>query len=221
MRHPHGLRAGAGRALPQAIGEFYEGGYFAGYISHTADGVATHGLIVAPRATGATGTGYPLTTNLALKTSNTATPGTTSPFDGEANTAAMIAAGAAAHPAAQFCNNLNIGGYTDWYLPARFELEISYYNLKPNTNANTTSWGVNDYSVPKRTSNYTAGNPAQTSVLAFQSGGGEEFALGYHYTSTEESAIYGWRADFSQGVQNGGAFKTTTACVRAFRRFAL
>ena len=43
---------------PAVIGEPFGGGYFAGYISHTADGNATHALIVAPRATGATGSGY-------------------------------------------------------------------------------------------------------------------------------------------------------------------
>jgi hypothetical protein len=69
--------------------------------AHTADGNPTHALIVAPRATGATGTGYTLTTNLAWKTANTTTAGTTSSFDGAANTAAMVTAGIANHPAAQ------------------------------------------------------------------------------------------------------------------------
>lgn len=50
--------------VPVNIGDAYQGGYFAGYISHTADGNPTHALIVAPRATGATGSSYTLTTNL-------------------------------------------------------------------------------------------------------------------------------------------------------------
>lgn len=212
--------AGAGASLPE-IGEFYEGGYFAGYISHTADGVATHGLIVAPRATGATGTGYTLTTNLQWKTSNTTTANTTSPFDGAANTAAMIAAGAAAHPAAQFCNNLTIGGFSDWYLPARYELDIAYFNLKPTTNSNNTSWGINDYSVPKRTSNYTAGTPAQTSIAAFQSGGGEDFVNGGHWSSTEASASSAWELYFFSGHQGFNGKDGTLDRVRAFRKFAL
>jgi hypothetical protein len=49
--------------FPAVIGEPFGGGFFAGYISHTADGNPTHALIVAPRETGATGTGYTLTTN--------------------------------------------------------------------------------------------------------------------------------------------------------------
>jgi hypothetical protein len=49
--------------FPAVIGEPFGGGFFAGYISHTADGNPTHALIVAPRETGATGSGYTLTTN--------------------------------------------------------------------------------------------------------------------------------------------------------------
>jgi hypothetical protein len=109
--------------------------FFAGYISHTANSVATHALIVAPAATGASGTGYTITTNLQWKTTNTTTAGTTSSFDGAANSANM---NNASHPAAQFCEGLSIGGYTDWYLPARYELEIAYYNLKPTTGSNNT-----------------------------------------------------------------------------------
>jgi hypothetical protein len=149
MRHPHGLRAAA--AAGPAIGAAYEGGFFAGYISHTDDGVATHALIVAPAATGATGTGYTLTTNKQWKTTNTTTAGTTSPFDGAANSANM---NNASHPAAQFCEGLSIGGYSDWYLPARYELDIAYDNLKP-TNCEQQHFhvGINPYSVPERTVN--------------------------------------------------------------------
>ena len=105
--------------IPVEIGEAWGGGYFAGYISHTANGSPTHALIVAPRATGATGTGYTLTTDLAWKTTNTATAGSVSLFDGAANTVAMVAAGITNHPAANFCVGLSISGFTDWYLPAR------------------------------------------------------------------------------------------------------
>jgi hypothetical protein len=44
----------------------------------------------------------------------------------------MVTAGIDDHPAAQFCVNLSIGGFTDWYLPARYELDIAYFNLKPS-----------------------------------------------------------------------------------------
>ena len=205
--------------IPAVIGEPFGGGYFAGYISHTADGNPTHALIVAPRATGATGTGYTLTTMLAWKTSNTTTAGTTSDFDGAANTAAMVTAGIANHPAAQFCKNLSIGGFTDWYLPSRYELDIAYFNLKPGTTANNTGWGTNIYAVPQRNSNWTAAYPTQTSITAFNTSA-EAFAADFHWSSTEGGANDAWLLLFSTGFQVITS-KTNTVRVRAFRRIAL
>ena len=221
MRHPHGLRAAAAAGLP-AIGAAYQGGFFAGAISHTANGVATHLLIVAPAATGATGVGYTLATDKKWKTSDTTTAGTTSTFNGAANTAAMVTAGIANHPAAQFCTGLSIGGYTDWYLPARDELEIAYYNLKPTTDSNNTSYGINAYSVPARGSNYTAGTPAQTTVTAFRTGNSQAFVADPHWSSTELSSPDAWDLSFSNGKQFSTIFgKTTSIRVRAFRKVAV
>ena len=205
--------------IPAVIGEAFGGGYFAGYISHTANGNPTHALIVAPRATGATGTGYTLTTNLAWKTAATTTAGTTSPFDGAANTAAMVTAGIADHPAAEFCVNLSIGGHTDWYLPSPLELDIAYFNLKPGTQPNSTLVGTNIYAIPQRNSNYTAGYPTQTSLTAFNTTA-EAFVADFHWSSTEYNATFGWGLFFNNGNQ---AFSTKTLGfrVRAFRRIAL
>ena len=204
--------------IPAVIGEPFGGGYFAGYISHTADGNPTHALIVAPRATGATGTGYTLTTNLAWKTTNTTTTGTTSSFDGAANTAAMVTAGIANHPAANFCVELSIGGYSDWYLPSRLEQEIAYFNLKPSTDSNVTTVGANIYSVPKRDQNYTAQYPPQTYVTLFSTT--EAYVAQNHWSSTELTST-----NASYGSHLTGALvslaKTTTIRVRAFRRIAL
>jgi hypothetical protein len=219
MRHPHGLRAAAGNqgiVLP-AIGAAFEGGFFAGTISHTANGVATHALIVAPEATGASGTGYTITTNLQWKTTDTTTAGTTSSFDGAANSANM---NNASHPAAQFCEGLSIGGYTDWYLPARYELEIAYYNLKPTTGSNNTSHGINAYSVPARGSNYTAGTPARTTVTAFRTGNSEAFVADGHWSSTQVSSGRAWALYFDSGFQNDVS-KGDGIRVRAFRKLAL
>jgi hypothetical protein len=205
--------------IPAVIGEPFGGGYFAGYISHTADGNPTHALIVAPRATGATGANYTLTTSLAWKTATTTTAGTTSSFDGAANTAAMVTAGIADHPAAEFCVNLSIGGFTDWYLPSRYELDIAYFNLKPSTQANNTSWGTNIYAVPQRNSNWTAAYPTQTSITAFNTST-EAFVAGNHWSSTEDNAAGGWTLTFTNGGQVSSG-KTLSNRVRAFRKLAL
>jgi hypothetical protein len=211
--------------IPAVIGESFGGGYFAGYISHTADGNPTHALIVAPRLEGATGTGYTLTTLLNWKTTNTGTANTLSDFDGAANTAAMVTAGIADHPAANFCKNLSIGGFSDWYLPARYELDIAYFNLKPGTGANDTAWGSNPYSVPRRNSNYTLTYPAQTALTAFNTTA-EAFVAGNHWASTEFAGIpeRAWWVDFTSGFQTGPNKTQASASfirTRAFRRIAL
>ena len=205
--------------FPAVIGEEFGGGYFAGYISHTADGNPTHALIVAPKETGATGTGYTLTTDLAWKTATTATAGTTSDFDGAVNTAAMVTAGIADHPAAEFCVNLSIGGFTDWYLPSRYELDIAYFNLKPSTAANSTSWGVNIYSVPERNINNTTTYPTQTPLTAFNTSA-EAFVAANHWSSTENAANDAFSLNLTSGIQSD-PFKAGTNRVRAFRRIAL
>ena len=200
------------------IGDAYQGGFFVGYISHTADGVATHGLIAAPRASGNNGQA-----TLQWKTTDTLTAGTTSDFDGAINSANM---NNASHPAAQYCEGLSIGGYSDWYMPARYELDIAYQNLKPTTDDNDTSWGINPYSVPERTVNRTAGAPAQTSIAAFQAGGAEFFSSPPHWSSTQFSATGAWYMFFNidgiAGLQ-ASQVKTDTVnfTVRAFRKFTL
>jgi hypothetical protein len=203
---------------PANIGLPVGGGYFAGLISHTANGNPTHALIVAPRESGATGPNYPLTTSLSWKTETTATTGTNSPFDGAANTAAMVAAGINNHPAAKFCVDLSIGGLTDWYLPSRFELDIAYFNLKPSTAANNISWGANIYSVPPK-SNNTSSIPAQTGVANFNTSF-QAFTPLTHRSSTEAAATTAWILNMGAGFQSADN-KLTVGAVRAFRRIAL
>jgi hypothetical protein len=217
--------------FPAAIGEPFGGGFFAGYISHTANSVPTHALIVAPAATGATGTGYALTTNPKWADETVAVPahatliGANNEFDGKVNTDLMMSLidsgtySAGAFPAAQFCADLSIGGFTDWYLPSRWELDIAYFNLKPTTAANNTSWGINDYSVPKRTKNYTLTYPQQTYVTAFNSS--TEAFSSFHWSSTENNSTSAWIINFIDGIQLTTIKTGTNRRVRAFRRIAL
>lgn len=197
---------------PSSVGLPYGGGYYAGKI---VTGGVTYALIVAPKAQGGEG-------SWVLKTTNSSTTGTTSINDGLANTNAMIAAaaGASVHPAAKFCNDLNINGYNDWYLPAKDELEILYRYLKPTTDTNSTDYGANTSSVPT-TSNYTSGSPARTSVTIFRAGNSEAFVSTYYWASTEYSQTNGWQQSFSNGFQNGSAPKSNTARVRGVRRIAI
>jgi hypothetical protein len=218
--------------FPAVIGEPFGGGFFAGYISHTADGSPTHALIVAPKADGALGGGY-TGPNLKWADQNVAVPanstliGASSAFDGKVNTDLMMSLiadetySAGAFPAARFCADLSIGGFTDWYLPARWELDIAYFNLKPGTSVNSTSWGTNDYSVPKRTANYTSTYPQQTYVTTFNTST-EAFVADSHWVSTEVSANNAWILNFGTGEHISSVNKAnTTRRTRAFRRIAL
>jgi len=194
------------------IGTSIEGGFFGGLIN---DGGETYALIVAPKSSGEDGT-------KRWKTSNTTTSGATSTTDGPSNTSIMISAGAAAHPAADFCDGLSIGGYTDWYMPAKDEVEVLYYNLKPTTDSNNTNSGTNTNAVPSRGSNYTSGDPAQTSVTDFQDGNTEAFgAFENYWSSTETSSANAAHQNFGNGFQSLTASKTLSTYVRAVRRVAV
>jgi len=219
--------------VPVNIGDELGGGYFAGYISHTENGVPTHALIVAPRANGATGGGYTLTTNPKWADETVAVPahatliGASSAFDGKVNTDLMmslIADGTystGAFPAAQFCADLSISGFTDWYLPSRFELDIAYFNLKPSVDVNNTGWGTNVYSVPRRPRNNSRNSPIQTNLTAFNSAAQQAFVADFNWSSTEVSAVSSWNLVFNGGNQIGNVGKSTGLRVRAFRKLAL
>jgi hypothetical protein len=142
------------------------------------------------------------------------------------------------YPAAQFCEGLSIGGYTDWYLPSRDELELCYRNLKPDTTSNSTAarpkssypypegndvsgdtMGINRNSSPTGAA-YTSGSPAQTAVTAFKSGGSEAFAAGTYWSSSDYSSASAWKQLFINGYQDDGS-RANSEYVRAVRRVAV
>jgi hypothetical protein len=295
---------------PTFIGEPFGGGFFAGYISHTANGIATHALIVAPVESGATGTQYGsatftgsisgttltvtdvasgtiltgmpvastggsgnvlpntfitafvpgsgseggvgqytvsasqtvtsrgMTTGTAIlpwALNQNASDGTNysttsigsvanADFDGEATMAVLASIGIANFPAALFCSSLSINSVDDWYLPSRYELDIAYYNLKPDLSANNTASGINPYSVPRRTVNNTVSLPSQTNVSLFQTSGSQRFGTIYHWSATEGVSNRAWDVRFSDGDQgtfSTGNTKNGGLSVRAFRKIAL
>ena len=207
--------------LPTVAGQAYQGGFFAGKI---VVGGSTYALVVAPKASGEN-------TSRQWKTSNDTTAGTLSLNDGLSNSNAM---NNASHPAAQFCRALTIGGYSDWYLPSRDELEIVYRNCKPNSTANTvyasriTNFGAgyngvdsngngyNANSLPVGTA-YTASNPTTSVSAAYVTGGAEAFSASWYWSSTEFNATGAWVQTFGTGYQDNGG-KTTNTCVRAVRK---
>ena len=192
-----------------AIGAAYGGGFFAGQISTAGNGTADYNLVIGPVASAQSA-------SKKFKTSNTNDSGATSVIDGPSNSSSM---NDALHPSAQFCEGLTVGGFSDWYSPALNELEICYFNLKPTTQSNTTNKGINANAVPARASNYTSGNPAQTSATDFQSGGAEAFTTNY-WTSTQRNSSTAYFMRFTAGYQFY-ALKDYAYTARAVRRVAV
>jgi hypothetical protein len=194
------------------IGQAYAGGFFAGQISTAGNSIADFNLVIGPLSTAQS------TNAWNTSGSGISTPGTGSVINGPANTTAQVAFGGC--PAASFCDTLVVGGFSDWYMPAKNEVEVCYFNLKPTTDTNHTPSGANANSVPARGS-YSSGNPARTSVAAFQSGGAEAFTASTYWTSTEFSGSNAWAQVFDSGYQRYTTGKTNSFRVRAVRRVAV
>ena len=196
-------------------------------------------VIVAPKASGEHA-------GIALKNANTALPTACQTLtEGFAATQAMRDADTSTvYPAAHWACNLNIGGRTDWYIPARDELELCWRNLKPTTAANyvtanrptaarfnyanngsygdtANTHGTNNNSSPTGAA-YTASVPGQAAATAFRTGGAEayEFGSAYYWSSSDYSASLAWLQYWGSSYpgHQGSNGKAQAYRVRAVRR---
>lgn len=206
------IAAGPMFMYPETVGQAYGGGFWAGNI--TVDGLV-YAIVVSPK-TGGDGV-------LVYRTSGTAFTGNTSTNDGWLIRNNMIAAGISDFPAQQGCMSLTLGGYTDWYLPSKDELEIVYRFLKPTTTSNVTSSGINPSSVPPKTTNYTTTNPQRTTVTAFRSTGTEYLWPDFYLSATQGSggSTHAHHKLFGTGADGTILTSTTGYNVRAIRRVLL
>jgi hypothetical protein len=187
-----------------AIGAQLAGGVFAGRIAQ--DGIH-YALIASPAAGDLKGAWSKAVSNVA---------GATSRVDGLANTRAMAAAGSELATAVL---NLTINGFTDWYIPARDELELLYRHLKPSDQENYACYdGENENSVPPG-AEYTEGSPVQTTVAAFRAGAPDALAQTWYWSSTQHAAYPSdaWGQGFSDGGQSS-LRKSYEGRARAVRR---
>lgn len=193
---------------PALIGDAFGGGFFAGQINISG---TKYNLIVADKSVGGA---YGKTWG------PTSTTGFTSEIDGPTNSAGISALGST-YEAARFCENLNTGGFTDWYLPATNELNTLYYYLKPNTNINNDASGANANAVSPQpvSTNFTLSDPAQTSATSFRTGASsQEFELEEHFSSTEFNDTRARSIGFVTGDRNAAFKNTTSYYTRAIRR---
>jgi len=183
----------AAQAAPSAvtlpeIGQPFAGGFFTGI--YQQDG-KRHAMITAPAA-------YELEGEWGEQGEKI--EGAGSLTDSRSNTEAMAASGS---ELAKQVLALEIGGFTDWAIPARDAQEMQYRNLKPTTQQNYC-WnrdGENPSSLPVGLL-YTEESPAQTAVEAFKSGGDEAFQPRWYWSSTQRSANFAFTMGFGGGLQD-------------------
>jgi hypothetical protein len=208
---------GGPEPAPTVIGQAYGGGFYAGQISTGATGVADYYLVVGPKSSAQS------STSLAWGARTMDPAATLSVINGDANTAAIVADGnATVYPAAWYCNNLTVGGKSDWYLPATMENFVIFTNLKPTTAQNSAT-GINPYSIPPRTTNLNSAPniPTQTSVTAFQSGGSEAYSSASYWSSVEHGGgPFAYFLNFDT-CQFAADYKDNTHSVRGIRRVAV
>lgn len=207
---------------PSSAGLPFGGGHYAG--GNIVVGGQEYALVVAPKSQGG------LSSIIEIKTGGGADPSAsnTNTYDGVANTDYLVS-GFTTHPAATFARNLNINGYSDWYIPSFDELEIMYRYLKPNNFSNSDTGGgiyaepngVNSNSRPLG-NRYTSTDPTTTISSLFIQGGLEAFAPNdYIWSSTGDghyAASRWYRRRFSDGSFGSALTTSPNAQVRAVRR---
>lgn len=103
-------------AIPTVFGTAFAGGFYAGKV--TLPG-GEYAIVVSPKATGES--------QKQLQSSSTIMDNAVSLTDSAGNTDALLSTSAAA----QWVRSLNIGGFTDWQIPARDVWGIVLQNLAP------------------------------------------------------------------------------------------
>lgn len=143
-----------------------------------------------------------------VETFSTPSQKSSSSYRGDVNTAAIVAitdpSYGGYHPAARYCDKLNFGGYTDWYLPSKSELAYIYCKSKTSGNASYPQEDPNC-----ATYGYGSGSNI---ITGFDT-------TGFYYTSTENQEAAAWIQRFSDGFQDYQAWKYSPDLIRCVRRY--
>jgi len=215
---------------PANIGMEMDGGYYAGNVRSDVDG-KWYAIILSDASgdTDRTGAG-----DKQWRTSNSALSQAQTLSDGKSVMDHIVANETLADfPAFEWIqttlNDTSYNGFSDWYLPARDELDLVYRHFKPTTNANigtrpTTgfgadgeTYGTNKNSAPADYDGYTISDPIQTSLTNFQDGSADYLTTAEYWSSTEIDNDRSWYQDFNNGPQDSRD-KDFSYRVRAVRR---
>lgn len=204
------LLASAGSDL--VIGQAFEGGYYAGTATYSitqydswlrnTEGPSYH-LVVAPKASGEASTIKQYKTSATCDGAESTQTSAQSRWDGYHNTYTSVIGSSNAHPAANYCQALTIGGYNDWYLPGVFEANLAFRNL-----LDLSAWQVGG-------------------AEEFEIDGSSWYNGGYYWCSTGDSCENTGTLGSATGyiipskTILGGMGKTQSLWVRAIRRVAV
>lgn len=202
------------------------GGYFAGVINtietlsdQTQTGLH-YAIFLAPKRYG----------EIDIEFSTISVTGYTSSWDGEYNNNLLNKASAV-----KWCNDLNINGFRDWYIPAIDELELIYRYFKPTSDLNNflfdakrphnRSIGFNPSSIP-RGLDYSSDFPYQCTTPLNR----ELFLINnqefldisfFHWSSSIYTNDYLYGQHMGNGTQYGGLHRSNYGMVRAIRRHVI
>lgn len=185
------------------IGQAYQGGYYAGTITYQPEswlggGTPTYNLIIAPKSTGEALTTKQFKTSRTLDGVFQTSSSNASAWDGYHNTYTSAVGSSSSHPAANYCQGLSVGGFSDWYLPSIEEIGLIFSNLQY-----LPDWDTGGGEELKQS-------------------GSSWYNLAFYWSSSAiasigQTAEVGW-------VKNGtvaGLYKTESCWVRAIRRVAV
>lgn len=191
---------------PLKVGDAWGGGVYAG-ILNDKPAAKKYYLVLSPRLQGEFTVAEPTLSSVTQSS-------TAKVYDGVLNTAALLKAKrAAANQVTRINSAVDVNGvaginyYTDWYIPAKAELEVMYRLLKPTETPNAVS-GVTQYGeTPALSTAYTATNPAQTTVSNYfvrktETDTSTTQALGTYEANRQVLGTSTWMASNTVSVQN-------------------